>query len=282
MILITGITGKIGTELLPLLANSGEKFRLLTRDPSKVKAPSNAEVVKGDLSDAASVESAMKGVTRAFLVVGSFPGSTKLHNDAIDTAKKAGVKHLVRLSVVGAELKSPVTLARWHAESDAHLAKSGLHYTILQPGAFMQNLLASAATIRKESAFYGAAGDGKNPFIDARDIAGVALKVLTSSGHEGKTYVLSGGEALSYAQVAEKLSRVTGRPVKYVNLTSDQFRGGLMSAGLPGWLADDYMAMHQAQAGGAMAAVSPVVATLLGKARTLDEFLVANVAAFKG
>jgi uncharacterized protein YbjT (DUF2867 family) len=282
MILITGITGKIGTELLPLLANSGEKFRLLARDPAKVKAPGNAEVVKGDLSDAASVESAMKGATRVFLVLGSFPGSTKMHNSAIDAAKKAGVKHLVRLSVNGADLKSPVTLARWHAESDAHLEKSGLPFTLLQPGSFMQNFLSSATSIRKEGAFYGAAGEGKVPFIDARDIASVALKVLSSSTHEGKKYVLTGGEALSHAQVADKFARLTGKPVKYVNLTPDQFKGGLMTAGLPGWLADDYVTMQAGIASHTMSQVSPVVATLLGKARSFDDFLNAHAAAFRG
>lgn len=282
MILITGITGKIGVELLPQLAASNQKFRLLVRDPSKVKAPPNAELVKGDLADAASVAQAMTGVTKAFLVVASFPGSSKLHNDAIDAAKKAGVKHLVRLSVNGASATSPVTLARWHAESDAHLQASGIPYTLLQPGSFMQNFFSSAATIKKDGAIYGASGEGTVPFIDARDIASVALHVLTTPGHENKTYVLTGSQALSYGAVASKLGALLAKPVKYVSVPVEQFKASVVAAGVPGWLADDYVVMNQATAAGHMSTVSGDVAKLLGKARTVDEFLAANLAVFKG
>ncbi len=281
MILITGITGKIGQNLLPLLASSTEKFRLLVRDPSKVKAPANAELFKGDLSDAASVSAAMQGVSKAFLVFGSFPGSAKLHDDAIDAAKKAGVSHVVRLSVNGADANSPVQLARWHAQSDAHLQASGLTWTILRPGAFMQNLLGSAATVKGDGVIYGSSGEGKVPFIDAADIAGVAFKALTTPGHEGKIYPLTGDVAHSYAEVAAKLSSLLGKPVKYVNLPHEQFKAAVVSAGVPEWLASDYVAMNQATAAGFMAPVAPAVSQLLGRARTLDQFLTAHLGAFK-
>jgi uncharacterized protein YbjT (DUF2867 family) len=282
MILVTGITGKIGHELLPHLAGSSEHFRLLVRDPSKVKAPANAELVTGDLSDAASLRRAMEGVSKVFLVIASFPGSAKLHNDAIDAAKKAGVGHVVRLSVNGADAKAPMVLGQWHGESDAHLQASGLKWTILRPGAFMQNLLGSTSTVKRDGAIYGTSGEGKVPFIDAHDIAGVAFKTLTTPGHEGKIYPLTGDAAHSYAEVAAKLTTLLGKPVKYVNLPDAQFKAGVLAAGIPEWLANDYLAMNHTTAAGHLSALSPVVSQLLGRARTIDEFLSANLAAFTG
>jgi uncharacterized protein YbjT (DUF2867 family) len=280
MILLTGGTGTVGAQVAKQLAGLGTKFRLLARDPGKALAHPDVEVVKGELADAAALSTAMKGVEKLFLLTSSFPGSTELQNKVVDAAKQHGVAHVVRLSVNGAQASSPVTLSRWHAAADAHLKASGLKWTILQPGSFMQNTLGSAASIKKEGAFYGAAGAGKFACIDARDIAAAAVKVLTSTGHEGKAYPLTGREAISYGEVAAKLSAALGKPVTYVNLTPEQFKAGLLGAGLPEWLAADYVTMHGAQAAGYMAGVDPTLGTLIGKVRTFDDFLGASASAF--
>ena len=281
MILITGGTGTVGSEVVKQLAATGAKFRVLARDPKKVPANPNVEVVKGDLADAASVEAALGGVDKLFLLANSGPGVTEMQNKVIDLAKKAGVKHVTRLSVLGADKQSPVTLAQWHAEGDAHLKASGLKWTILQPGSFMQNALGSAGTVKKDGAMYGSAGEGKHATIDARDIAAAAVKVLTTDGHDGKTYPLTGKEALSYGDIAAKLGKAIGKPVKYVNLPPEQFKGALVGAGLPEWLAKDYLAMHGHQASGGAAAVDPTLGTLIGNVRTFDDFLSAYAPAFK-
>lgn len=281
MILITGGTGTVGSEVVKQLAAAGTKFRVLARDPKKVAASENVEVVKGDLTDLSSVEAALKGIDKLFLLTNSTPGSTELQNTVVDSAKKAGVKHVVRLSVLGADKASPVVLAQWHAAGDDHLKKSGLAWTILQPGSFMQNTIASAATVKKDGALYGAAGEGKMATIDARDIAAVAVKVLTTAGHEGKTYPLTGKEALSYGDIATKIGKAIGKPVKYVNLPSEQFKGALVGAGLPEWLAKDYVTMHGYQSSGGMGTTDPTLGTLIGNVRTFDDFLSSHAPAFK-
>jgi uncharacterized protein YbjT (DUF2867 family) len=136
----------------------------------------------------------------------------------------------------------------------------------------MQNVLASAKTLKGDGAFYGAGKDGKIPVIDARDIAAAAVKTLTTPGHDGKTYNLTGSETLSYAQQAEKLAQALGRTIKYVDVPPDQFRQSLLSAGLPAWLADDYLSMAAWGASGAAATVLPDLAQLIGKVHSYDEF----------
>ncbi len=280
MILIIGGTGTVGSEVVKQLAATGQKFRVLARDPKKVPALPNIEVAKGDLTDLASVETALKGVEKLFLLTNSTPDSTALQNKVVDAAKKADVKHVVRLSVLGADKSSPVQLAQWHAAADEHLKKSGLKWTILQPGGFVQNILGSAKTV-KEGAIYGTAGEGKTPMIDARDIAAVAVKALTTPGHDGKTYPLTGKEPLSYADIAAKISKAIGKPVKYVDLPPEQFKGALVGAGLPEWLAKDYLSMHAYQKSGGAAAIDPSLGALIGNVRTFDDFLSAYGAAFR-
>ena len=137
MILITGGTGTVGSEVVRQLAAIGTRFRVLARDPKKLPSNPSIDVVKGDLTDSSAVATALKGVTRLFLLTNSFPGSTEVQNKVVDAAKAAGVKHAVRLSVFGADPASPVALAQWHAAADAHLKKSGLKWTVLQPVSFM-------------------------------------------------------------------------------------------------------------------------------------------------
>jgi len=281
MIVLTGATGTIGSALVEQLTKAGQKFRVIARNPEKTKKDANVEVVKATYDDKAALDSAFKGATKAFLLTNSVPESVQWHKNLIDAAKKNGVKHVVRLSVMGADKGSPVKLATWHAEGDEYLQKSGLQWTVLQPTFFMQNFMGQIATIKKDGAMYGAAGDGKIAAIDARDIAAVAAKTLTEDTHAGKTYPLTGKEPKSHAEVAEKISQVIGKPVKYVNLTPEQFKGGLVSAGLADWYAQDFTTMHQFIGQGGMAGVVPTTGELLGKVRTWDDFFAAYGNAFK-
>ena len=146
--------------------------------------------------------------------------------------------HVVKLSVNGADVNSPVRVARWHGEGEKELEASGIPFTHLRPNAFMQNLLGLAPTIVSQGEFYQPAADGKVSHIDVRDIAAVAAKALTENGHQGKTYVITGPEALSYDDVARKLSTALGRPVKYVNITPEDFKKSLLGWGIPEFMAD--------------------------------------------
>ncbi len=281
MIVLTGATGTIGSALSEQLSKAGTKFRVIARNPGKAKKDPNVEIVQAAYDDKAALDTAFKGATKAFLLTNSVPESVGWHKNLVDAAKKNGVKHVVRLSVLGADKASPVKLATWHAESDAYLQSAGLPWTLIQPTYFMQNFMGQIATIKKDGAMYGAAGEGKIAAIDARDIAAVAAKVLREDGHAGKTYQLTGKEPLSHAEVGAKLSKLIGKTVKYVNLTPEQFKGGLVSAGLPDWYAQDFTTMHQFIGQGGMASVIPTTGELLGSVRSWDDFFAAFGAAFK-
>ena len=161
------------------------------------------------------------------------------------------------------------------------LRRSGLKWTILQPEAFMQNLLGSVGTIKQQGSIYGTAKDGKIAMIDARDIARVAAHALVDSEHEGKTYVLTGPEAVDYAQVAETFSHVLGRPVKYVDLPPEQARLGMLGTGLPEWLVDILLGLSSIYAAGRGAQVTDAVEQVGGaKPRTIAQFVRDHVLAF--
>lgn len=275
MIIVTGATGTIGRDLVKLLSSQGVKARAVVRDPAKaaeLKLP-NIELVQGDLTQPATLDAAFKGGTKLFLLSAAAPNQVEMQHNAIEAAKKAGIKHVVKLSALGADLKSPISLARWHAQTEEELKKSGLAYTILQPHFFMQNLLMNAQTIKGQGAFYGAMKDGKASMIDARDISAAAAKVLTGSGHEGKTYILTGPEALSLSDAAAKLSSALGKPVKYVDVPPEGFKKSLLDAQMPDWFASDLTGMYAFFSTGAAAAVSPALREVTGSpGRNFDTF----------
>jgi uncharacterized protein YbjT (DUF2867 family) len=234
MIFIIGGTGKVGQELLKQLAVKNVKAKVLVRSAQKAESVKSLghEPVEGDFTKPSTFENALNGVEKLFLLTtSSSPDRWAADEIAIvDAAKKAGVKTIVQLSAVGSTLDSPINLAQQHAKVEAYVKASGLAYTILQPSGFMQNFLGQAGSIQ-QGAIYGNYKEGKMAFIDARDIAAVAVAALTESGHEGKTYVITGSEALSYPQVASKLSQVTGKTVNYVDIPAEGVVKGMAGEG---------------------------------------------------
>lgn len=282
MILVTGATGKVGGEVVKQLLAKGEPVRVLARSPEKARSRfgDGVEVARGDFGDPASVAAALEGVDRLFLLPPNSPEQPAQERGAIEAAKRAGVRRVVKLSALGAAHDSPVTLARWHKEAEDALAASGLPYTVLQPGFFAQNFLASAPTIQAQDAVYSSA-QGKAAFVDVRDVAAVAVAALTEDGHEGKTYVITGPEAISYAQAAEKLSAATGRAISFVQVPDEAVRAAMIEAGLPGWYADDLVALNGVINAGWAEGVTDVVATVAKKEPiSFDQFARDHAAAF--
>ena len=284
MILVTGATGTTGSEVVKQLAAAGKKVRALVRSPEKaagLKGP-NVELVQGDLADVKSLDAAFKGVETLFLLSGGDPQQTELQGNALKAAKRAGVKRVVKMSAMGADAGSPINLARWHAQTEKELKDSGMAWTILQPHYFMQNFMMNAATIKSQGAFYGSFKDGKLAMVDARDIADVAAKVLTTPGHEGKTYAITGPEGLSMSEAATRLGAAIGKPVRYVDLPPDQFKRGMVGAGLPEWMASDLTGMAAWFSTGGGATPAPTVQGITGKpARSFDTFARDFAGAFK-
>lgn len=285
MILLTGATGTVGSALSARLGERDVPVRALAHTSSSrdVLEGRGIEAVDGDFDHPHTLERALEGCERLFLLSPPHPDQPAREKAAIDAAKRAGVRHVVALSVMGADRSSPSPFARWHAEIDDHLVDSGLEYTILRPAGFMQTHLLPVATIKGQGRWYGMTGDGAAAYIDAGDIAAAATAVLTSSGHRGATYELTGPAALSMPQAAAELSDVIGGDVTYVEVPRDQFGANLADAELPDWLVDSIVALYQTIRDGHAATVTNTVHEVTGQpARSYREFAEAHKAALTG
>jgi uncharacterized protein YbjT (DUF2867 family) len=241
MILITGATGTNGTELIKLLARQGIGVRALIRSPDRAMAIAHlpgVELIIGDLRDQASIRHALSGVERAFLVTSSSEEAQSLQCRFVDTAGHISLQHIVKLSQLGADPASPVRFLRYHAEVENVIRTSGIKYTFLRPNLFMQGLLVFRSSIATNGKFFAAAGDAKVSVVDVRDIAAAAAAALTKPGHEGRTYDLTGPEALTHSEMAAQLSDAVGRQISFVDITPEAMKVALLAAGLPPWQAD--------------------------------------------
>ncbi len=286
MILVVGATGTIGKYVVTGLKAKGEEVRAMVHNPEK--APSagrepGVEYVTGDLEKPESVVAALQGAEKAFLLSPEDPRMAELHGKFAAAAKDAGLRHLVRLSILPANPDAPLPLAKWHGEADRLVMQSGVPYTILRPASFMQNFLRSAGTIASEGVIYGAMGDGKVGHIDAKDIADVAVMVLTSEGHEGQIYPLTGPESLSMAEVASRLSASLGKTIKYVNVSPDEAKSGMMAMGMPDWRAGAWVGLGGMIAMGKADMATPAVKNILGREpHNIDQFAAEYAQAFGG
>jgi uncharacterized protein YbjT (DUF2867 family) len=217
MILITGANGNVGGEVLKESLAAGLDIRAAYLSAAKAKgAPAGVKTVLMDYKDPGSIRAALSGIEKVFLVGPPASDVAQLEGGFVEQAKGTGVKHIVYLSALGGRA---AIFPGLHRDSEEKIEASGIPHTFLRPNGFMQNLVNfSSGTIKAEDAFYGAQGDGAVSHIDIRDIAAVAVKVLSSGGHEGKAYPLTGPQALTNSQIAEKLSRALGRTIRYVDL----------------------------------------------------------------
>ncbi|HKQ18302.1 MAG TPA: SDR family oxidoreductase [Candidatus Eisenbacteria bacterium] len=258
MIVVTGATGKTGSEVVRLLTARGIRVRALVRDPEKaktIKGP-GLEVAIGDLEKPGTLDPAFKGADRIFLVSSPDPHVGDLHGNAIEAAKRSGVKQIVRLSAYAASPQSSARLLRTHGEVDEHLSRSGLSFTILRPQSFFQNFLYAARPIVSQGKFFATVKDGPIGLMDVRDVALAAASVLTTDTHSGRIYEMTGPEALTYKACAERLSEATGRTIEYVDVPPDAARAGMLAIGLPEWIADGLLELHAITASGKAAGVS--------------------------
>lgn len=253
----------------------------MVRRPEKTREfQGRAEIVQGDLDDSESLTAAMKGIDRLFLISTSI-NLSDLEANAVYAAKKAGIKHVVKLSVAGAD-KPALTFAQWHSEAEKYLIDSGLEWTMLRPVNFMSNSLNWAETIKSGGEFYQPTGTGRWAAIDPADIAAVAVQALTKTGHENKAYTLTGPESLNAAGYATKLSWVLQTPVKFVDVPEEAARAGLLKCGMPPAYVDALMNLLAAMKAGQTDIVTDAVQRITGrKAGTFEVWARRNIAAFK-
>jgi uncharacterized protein YbjT (DUF2867 family) len=274
MILVTAATGQVGGEAARELVRAGARVRVLMRDPAAADGLAGAEIVAGTFDDDASLERALRGVDALMLAGRDSPESVVQHERVLAQATRAGVGHIVKLSAIGARAGSPIALMREHEQVDARIRAGSAAWTVLRPHLYMQNLLRATATLRATGTLTASLGDARIPLVDTRDVGAAAAAVLLAPGaHAGRTYALTGPEALGYGEVAAAIGRVAGRPVRYVAAAADDLEAELRASGVPGWRAFDLAHIAAAYAPGELA-VAPDLPRLLGRpAGSLAAFL---------
>jgi uncharacterized protein YbjT (DUF2867 family) len=258
MILVTGATGTVGREVVIQLLAAGEQVRGMTRNPSTAKLDARVELVKGDFASPDTLAKAVDGVERVFSL--TFGPQTGTHErDLAGLAKKAGVRHIVKLSAMGGDGETKNAIRKWHEQGEEAIKETGISWTVVRPGGFMSNALHWRETVRTQGKVFSNYGDGKLPSVHPRDIAAVAVRALTSDGHERKTYHLTGPEALSVGEQVDILSEVLGRRIEYVPITDEVARKGMEKAGMPALLIDALIPFATFIRSGRAAEVLPTV-----------------------
>lgn len=271
-VLVTGATGNTGSSLVPKLRKAGVDVRAFVRNAAKAQAlkDQGVEVVLGDLDRPETIGPAVQGVDKIYLLTWNGPTQEQQVYNVLNAAKKAGNPHIVRHSMWGSE-KSRIIQQGERAEEA--LKSSGLPWTLLKPTFFMQNTMMAAQTIKSDGVMYWDTGDGKLGMIDVRDIVDSAYAVLTGSGHEGKSYILTGPEAISMHDVADTFSKVLGKDVNYVNVPHEASLQSMVSMGFPEWIARGYGELMEGFSQGFASKVTNNVETLSGHpARSFEQF----------
>jgi uncharacterized protein YbjT (DUF2867 family) len=276
MILVTGATGNNGLEILKRLAARNVQVRAMVRNRDRANAISalpNVEIVKGDFDRPEMLLSVLAGVERAFLLTNSSERAEAQQLAFVNAAQQSGVKHIVKLSQFAADARSPVRFLRYHAAVETAIQATAMTYTFLRPNLFMQGLLNFRSTIASQNAFYAAIGEAKVSAVDVRDIADVAVVALTETGHEKKIYDLTGPQALTHTEMAERLSAAIARQIAFVDISPETMRNTLLDVGFPVWQADGLMEDYAHYRRNEAAAISSGVRDATGKnPRSFEEF----------
>lgn len=272
-ILVTGATGTVGSGVLRGLAGRTDvHVRAAVRDKEKSAALAgpNVELVWFDYTKPETLGTASRSADGVFMVPPFSPDGVAESLEFLAAASASGVKHVVKLSVIRS--LGDTTVRKWHAAIDEALKKSGMAWTILLPGGFMQNFVENSAP-QADGNLYLPVGNAKSAYIDTRDIAAVAVKALTEPGHEGKEYTLTGAEDLSFSEMAAIMSEASGRQIRYVDVPPEVARQAMLSEHVPEWLVDILLEIHawtKASQGGE---ITTTVQDVLGRPpRTFREF----------
>jgi uncharacterized protein YbjT (DUF2867 family) len=266
-ILVTGATGTIGSQVVSALkGRSGVTVRAAVRSAAKAEALKGGNVTPVDFeyTKPELLQKAVTGVEKLFLVTPFTPEQVDLGARLVDVAKAAGVKHIVKLSAMGADYEGGIQLGRWHRTLERYIQGSGLTYTFLRPNNFMENFI-NFYPPGKDGNIYLPWGQGACSFIAGSDIAAVAAAALTSSGHENKAYNLTGPEAFTIGQAAAILGEVSGKKAHYVDVPEAAASKAMLDMGMPAWMVDGMMELHGINKAGYAAEVTDAVRKITGR-----------------
>jgi NAD(P)H dehydrogenase (quinone) len=278
MIVVTGAGGQLGRLVVAGLLDRvpAERIVAAVRDPGKVAdlVAGGIQVRRADYDEPETLAAAFAGSERVLLISSNTVGKrVAQHTAVIEAAAGTGAGHIVYTSALHAD-HSPLIVAPDHKATEETIAASGLAFTILRNGWYTENYEASARGAVTSGVIIGSAGDGRVASATRADYAAAAVAVLTTGGHEGTVYELSGDTAWSYPELAAEVSRISGREVSYRNLTADEHRAALIEAGLPEPAADVYVSFDRDIERGALADTPGHLRTLIGRpTTTLAEYL---------
>jgi uncharacterized protein YbjT (DUF2867 family) len=282
-VLVIGATGRVGGEVARRLARQGRPVRALARDPAKAAplAALGIEIVAGDLVEPASLACAFAGIERVFLASALDPRQAELQGNAVEAARRAGVRHVVKLSGLATGLDSSVASGLWHARTEQQIERSGMAWTHLRPHFFFQNLLGAAPLVAGTGVLPCTTGAGAIAGVDARDVAECAAAALAGDAHLGCAYTVTGPESFTYAELADRLSALLGRAIHTRELTPEAARARMVADGMPAWHAELLAEFAACFARGGGARITDAVQRLTGRApRSVGEFLREHAAAF--
>jgi uncharacterized protein YbjT (DUF2867 family) len=288
MILITGANGLAGSAVIHEFARQQSPVRALVRSRAKAQALAElpaVELVEGDMMRPDTLAGALSGVDRVLLISSPNQQMVETQSAFINSAKRAGVHHIVKFSGLNASLDSPFIFNRMHAEIERHLERSGVIWTHLRPSQFMTEYLRELPTIVAQNTLFLPLEDAKLAPVDMEDIAKAAFALLHTPGHEGKRYEMTGPEALSMTEIAEQISNAIGRTVRYVNIPPAPRSQVLLDAGLPAYVVEalDVQARERRKGATGEAVVHPETHVAFGiRPTTFAEFARRNAAVLRG
>lgn len=274
-ILVLGATGNTGSEVVKQLKEAGADFGIMARSADAAnKLDLNPNQVRvSNYDDVETMTKALEGVKKIYVAMPAHPSNQQWIENTVVAAKAAGVELIVKLSGMGAKADAGSEIIRTHVLTDDIVKASGIAYTIVQPNSFFQNLYGSLPTINAMGQFFLPLAQAKQSVIDIRDVAAVVVTALTQSGHENQTYLISGPEALTFAEQAAILTEVSGKQIDYIAVPQEAAESAMKGAGMDNWTAEKLAEIMAWFGEGHYASVTDTVERVTGnKPRTFRAF----------
>ena len=284
MILLTGATGKTGSATAKALNERGIKFRALIRNEEKREGIESlgGEVIIGSIENKEAVDQSMVDVETALILLPNSENQLSLEKQLVDSAKQAGANRVVKMSSIEATPDATSPIPRLHLESEEYIKQSGLNWTMVKPNFYMQNLLASAATIKDQGKIFLPMGQGKTGMIDTTDVGKVLAKVLSEDGHESMNHEITGPEILSFFEVAEIFTQGLGKQVDYVDVPLAAYKETLGQFLTNQWHLDAVIDLFKGIADGGIEEKTDTYSNLMGESpKSLSQFVSENSFIFK-